>query len=357
MNKLPKNNFFTKKLLYWNRAHNTRTMPWKGERDPYRIWLSEIILQQTRVEQGLEYYNRFLEKYPSVDKLALAEETEIFKLWEGLGYYSRCKNLIFTARQVAFDLFGVFPQKYDDILKLKGVGPYTAAAIASFAFDLSHAVVDGNVFRVLSRFFGITIPVDSAAGKKYFSELAQTLLKKNEPAAYNQAIMDFGATICKPKLPLCNACILNSECLAFQNRQVKNLPVKEKKLVKTTRFFYYIITVYNQQIFIRRRDAKDIWQNLWEFNLIEKQSRIPAEEIINSEEFKNISGKKFKLKNISSVYKQQLTHQIIETVFISIEINKPHDDKSFTKVDKNEIKRYAFPRSITNYFEKNLFNG
>ena len=193
--------YFSKRLLHWNKIQNKRAMPWKGEKDPYKIWLSEIILQQTRVEQGWNYYNRFVSTFPNIKKLAAAPEEKVFKLWEGLGYYTRCKNLIATAKFIAKEKQGEFPNAYNEILDLKGVGPYTAAAIASFAFNLPHAVVDGNVFRVLARFFGIETATDSTTGKKLFSGLAEELLDKKLPGIYNQAIMDFGAMICKPKNP------------------------------------------------------------------------------------------------------------------------------------------------------------
>ena len=193
--------YFTKRLLAWNEKENRRAMPWKGEKDSYKIWLSEIILQQTRVEQGLNYYNRFVKAFPDIKKLATAPEQKIFKLWEGLGYYTRCKNLIATAKFIVKEREGKFPQTYPEILSLKGIGPYTAAAIASFAFDLPHAVVDGNVFRVLSRFFGINNATDSTTGKKLFTELAEELLDRNQPGVYNQAIMDFGAVVCKMCCP------------------------------------------------------------------------------------------------------------------------------------------------------------
>jgi len=212
--------------------YNNRAMPWKGEKDAYKIWLSEIILQQTRVEQGWDYYNRFIERFPQIQLLADAKDEEVFKLWEGLGYYSRCKNLLATARFITQEKRGIFPSAYKDILHLKGVGPYTAAAIASFAFNLPHAVVDGNVSRVLSRFFGIATPIDSTAGKQEFTALAQALLDQQSPGIYNQAIMDFGATICKPQLPLCADCPLQAECTAFQTGKISDLPVKEKKLQK-----------------------------------------------------------------------------------------------------------------------------
>ena len=203
---------FTVKLLEWNAASNRREMPWKGEKDPYRIWLSEIILQQTRVEQGLKYYKNFIEAFPTVQELATAEEKKIFKLWEGLGYYSRCRNLIASAKMITSDFNGNFPNNYSDILKLKGVGPYTAAAISSFAFDEPQAVVDGNVQRVLARYFGVSTPIDSIVGKKFYQELAQSLLSNAQPSVYNQAIMDFGAVICKPQTPLCSTCIQREDC-------------------------------------------------------------------------------------------------------------------------------------------------
>jgi A/G-specific adenine glycosylase len=210
------NRSFTRLLLRWNRQKNKREMPWKGEKDPYKIWLSEIILQQTRVEQGIEYYHRFIQKYPDIRQLAKANDKRIFKLWEGLGYYSRCRNLISTARLISQDLDGRFPTTFDDIRQLRGVGPYTAAAISSFAFNLPHAVIDGNVSRVLARVFGIKKPVDSTEGKKIIVSLAGELLDKNEPGVYNQAIMDFGAVICKPLAPLCSNCIFKKICLALE---------------------------------------------------------------------------------------------------------------------------------------------
>ena len=211
MKKIELNTFFSKNILHWHKNINKRLMPWKEEKNPYKIWLSEIILQQTRVQQGLSYYNKFVFKYPTINNLAEATEQEVFKMWEGLGYYTRCKNLIATARFISFELKGIFPTNYDDILKLKGVGPYTAAAIASFAYNLPNAVVDGNVLRILARFFGDHTPIDSTIGKKNYNILAQQLMYKAPPANYNQAIMDFGATVCKPQLPLCVDCILNNE--------------------------------------------------------------------------------------------------------------------------------------------------
>src|SRR4030095_7742264 len=207
---------FTKKLLGWNRKHNKRSMPWKGESDPYRIWLSEIILQQTRVGQGMDYYQKFISGFPTIQDLANAPEKEVFKYWEGLGYYNRCRNLIAAAKKIALEKKGLFPSSYDQLLQLPGIGPYTAAAIASFAFGLPYAVVDGNVERVLARYFGISTPVGSVSGKKLYSALAAELIDRKEPAAFNQAIMDFGATVCKPQNPLCKTCVLAKNCQSYQ---------------------------------------------------------------------------------------------------------------------------------------------
>jgi A/G-specific adenine glycosylase len=351
MKKLTITSYFTKNLLLWHKNDNTRTMPWKEERNPYRIWLSEIILQQTRVAQGLDYYNKFIIKYPTVEKLANAEENSVFKLWEGLGYYSRCKNLIASARFIAFELGGKFPTTYESILQLKGVGPYTASAIASFAYNLPHAVVDGNVLRVLARYFGIDKPIDSTEGKKYFTELAQSLLDKASPALYNQSIMDFGATICKPQIPLCSTCILNPNCVAFKKKAVENLPVKGKKLEKKKRYFYYIIASFDNKIYVRKRTEKDIWQNLWEFIPIEQAQKVELEDFLISPAFFSVVGKKSTLKQASIFYKQQLTHQTIEGVFLHVALKSPLKNDSYTAVSKNELKKMAFPRFITNYFE------
>jgi len=232
-------------------------MPWKGEKNPYLIWLSEIILQQTRVEQGWEYYNRFVSTYPTVDTLAAAPLDEVMKLWEGLGYYSRCRNLHETAKFISEKLSGQFPSTYQELLSLKGVGAYTAAAIGSFAFDIPVAVVDGNVQRIISRYFGICTPIDTAQGKKLYSDLASKLLDTNSPALYNQAIMDFGATICKPQQPLCKDCPFNKECEAFTYGNVKMLPVKQKKLVRKQRYFNYFL-VKKRTEFLSGKDPEKI---------------------------------------------------------------------------------------------------
>ena len=347
---------FVDNLLQWNNENNIRQMPWKGEKDPYKIWLSEIILQQTKVEQGLNYYNNFIKTFPNIRMLANSPETVIFKLWEGLGYYTRCKNLIATAKHIAENLNGIFPNKYEEILKLKGVGPYTAAAISSFAFNLPHAVVDGNVFRVLSRYFGITIAIDSTEGKHFFTKLANELLNKKLPATYNQALMDFGAVICKPQIPLCKDCVLQRGCKAYNESMVSILPIKEKKIIRKIRWFYYLIIEYDGRQYIRKRGAKDIWENLYEFMLIE--SELPQQ----FEEFKThpllvtlFSNNCFEILQISRLYKQLLTHQIIQGQFIKIKISKPLSDITYEAVLPEEINEFPFPKFITAYLkDKNV---
>ena len=248
-------------------------MPWKGESDPYKIWLSEIILQQTRVEQGWAYYEKFLKNFPTIFKLAAARDEKVFKLWEGLGYYNRCKNLLFTARQIVKERKGKFPQTYEELLLLKGVGPYTAAAIASFAYNLPYAVVDGNVFRVFSRFYGIATPIDTPKGIILFNKIANENLSQTQAGVYNQALMDFGATICKPLAPLCISCPLQKKCKAFTQQQVSLLPVKLKTIQKKNRYFDFIIFQYQKTYFIQKRVLTDIWSNLYQFYLIENQKR------------------------------------------------------------------------------------
>lgn len=349
-----KNKYFIKKLLLWNKDENNRPMPWKGEKDPYKIWLSEIILQQTRVEQGWHYYNRFITIYPNVKKLAKAPEKKVFKLWEGLGYYTRCKNLIATARFIAKENQGEFPDTYNDILNLKGVGPYTAAAIASFAFNLPHAVVDGNVFRVLARFFGIDTAIDSTAGKNLFTALAQELLDKKLPGIYNQAIMDFGAVICKPKNPLCGNCPLKTNCVALLQATVDVLPVKAGKLIKKNRWFYYLIVEYKDKIYVRKRGAKDIWENLYEFILLEGEKLISVEDLKQTLFFKNLVGKnKIEILAVSTIYRQQLTHQTINGLFIQLKLKNAIELNEYKGVSFTALKNLPFPKFITGFLAEN----
>ncbi|MEO5995629.1 MAG: A/G-specific adenine glycosylase [Chitinophagaceae bacterium] len=346
---------FTKKLSKWHRLQNTRSMPWKGEKDPYRIWLSEIILQQTRVEQGMAYYNKFVSVYPSIRQLAMAPEQEVFKLWEGLGYYSRCKNLIATAKFVSSELNGRFPDKYEEVRALKGIGPYTAAAISSFAYNLPYAVVDGNVLRVISRYFGINTPVDTTEGKKLYNFLADALLDKKQPALYNQAIMDFGAVICKAQLPLCSVCVQRKDCHAYTHNLVKQLPVKEKSRVKKTRWFYYFVVEYKNFLYIRKRSTKDIWENLYEFVLKESDGELVDDRnSLKSFLQSLVEQDQVIIHNVSRVYRQQLSHQTIVGQFINVKINKPaFMQKEYEAVLKNDLDKYPFPKIINAWLSQN----
>ena len=326
-------------------------MPWKGESDPYKIWLSEIILQQTRVAQGMSYYNNFIKTFPDIHKLAKATDEKIFKMWEGLGYYTRCRNLIATARFISTECKGKFPDTYDEIKALKGVGPYTAAAISSFAFNLPYAVVDGNVFRVLARIFGVKKPVDTTDGKKYFSALANELLDKKQPGIYNQAIMDFGAVVCKPAAPLCYICAFRKNCFAFLNSKINDLPVKEKKIKIKKRWFYYLVLEYKKEIAIRQRTSKDIWQDLFEFPLIETEHEVDAKNILQKAEMKKwILKKEYKVVLVSPLFKQQLSHQLIAGQFLKINLKKkPNLNNDWQWIRKNKFIYYSFPQFINQY--------
>jgi len=345
--------FFSETLLKWNQFENTREMPWKGEKDPYKIWISEIILQQTRVQQGLAYYNRFIQAWPNIESLAAAGEQEVYKLWEGLGYYSRCRNILLTAKLINNELGGRFPQQYEDILSLKGIGHYTASAIASFAFNLPYAVLDGNVLRVLSRFFGIRVPVDSTEGKKMFSVLARDLMDKVHPGIYNQAIMDFGAVICKPMLPLCASCPLQKKCVAFSKKMVSILPLKEKSIGKRERFFNYLVVKQGNKIYVNQRTHKDIWQNLYEFILVETETLVPGEKFINAKIFTSLfSGYTYKITKISKVFSQKLTHQTITGRFFHIIITTSQKPlEKYKPIPVKELGLLPFPKFITSYLK------
>ncbi|SFE72916.1 A/G-specific DNA-adenine glycosylase [Chitinophaga sp. CF118] len=327
-------------------------MPWKGEKDPYRIWLSEIILQQTRVEQGWAYYENFIQAYPTVQDLAAAPEEAVFRLWQGLGYYARCKNMLAAARQIVEQFHGHFPNTYESIQSLKGVGPYTAAAIASFAFNLPHAVLDGNVFRVLSRFFDIDTPIDSTAGKKQFTTLAQELLPHAQSAVYNQSIMDFGAVICKPQQPACNICPLAKKCKALQLNLTTLLPVKSKKLVVKKRYFNYLVLQYKDKLYIRKRIENDIWQNLHEFILVETQQPADISTLRTMPVFKNTLGDmRYNIEGMSAAFKQQLTHQKIYSQFIYLSVSKQPEMPGYIAVPRKQLDDFAFPKTITDFLK------
>ncbi len=325
-------------------------MPWKGETNPYRIWLSEIILQQTRVEQGTAYYKKFITAFPTILMLAKAPEQEIFKCWEGLGYYNRCRNLIATAKIISDHYKGRFPSSYDEILALPGIGPYTAAAIASFAFGLPYPVVDGNVERILARYFGISAEAGSTAVKKLYISIAESLLDKKNPGTFNQAIMDFGATICKPQNPLCSECVLSKNCQAFRQGWIHQLPVKPLPAVRKKRVLYYfIVAADTDKIWIRKRSEKDIWQNLYEFILWETGKIIPQAQILQSAFFKKHFGNRdCHIQFISPSFNQTLTHQSITGLFVHIGQPLPTLE-GYQPVHRQSLREYPFPKLIADY--------
>lgn len=345
-------------LLDWYDP-TARPLPWKAERDPYLIWLSEIILQQTRVAQGLPYYERFKAAYPRVIDLAAASEPEVLKLWEGLGYYSRARNLLAAARYVATELDGRFPDTYAGIRRLKGVGPYTAAAIASFAYGLPHAVLDGNVFRVLARYLGDATPVDTTAGKRHFGALAQAALAEREPALYNQAIMDFGATVCTPRNPACPSCPLRDNCRALAEGRIDDLPHKAKKIKRRDRYFNYLVIEQEAATWLRRRPAGDIWQGLYEFPLLESTGPIRTHRELRAlpDWAAWLGDHPVTLQTVSPPQAQQLTHQRIIARFWRLSVNGELSlPEGYIRADRENLAKFAFPKIINLYLEdKSLY--
>ncbi|MEZ7499023.1 A/G-specific adenine glycosylase [Flavobacterium sp. Arc3] len=343
---------FSNLLIKWY-LHNKRDLPWRKTSDPYRIWLSEIMLQQTRVAQGTPYFLSFVEAFPTVFDLAKTDEEQVLKLWQGLGYYSRARNLHKTAQYIAAELDGVFPDNYSELLGLKGVGEYTAAAIASFSYGEPVAVVDGNVFRVLSRYFDIETDIALASAKKEFAALAFELMPKDNPATFNQAIMEFGALQCVPKSPDCSVCVFNESCLALQKKKVDQLPVKSKKVKVRNRFFNYLVVEDdNENTVIQKRTAKGIWHNLYEFPLIETDGEENFNQISN-----RIENAFFEATSISSVseYNEQsimhkLSHQHLHIKFWKVNLIGSVENG----VDKGTLKILPFPIVIHNFIEKEL---
>lgn len=343
---------FAEEIIEWYQVHK-RDLPWRNTDDPYIIWLSEIIMQQTRIEQGTPYFNRFAEKYPTVKQFADAKEEEILKLWQGLGYYSRGRNMHHTAKMVMEEHAGYFPSSYDALIKLKGVGEYTAAAISSFSSNEARAVVDGNVFRLLSRYFGINTPINSGKGKKIFTELANELLDKSQAGEFNQAIMEFGSLQCKPKNPNCLACPLQAACEAKKTMRINELPVKIKSQKSRERFFNYILVLKNDQILLNKRGPGDIWENLYDLPLFENESLCSAQDLIKSEEFISCFGNQVHIKSISKPVKHILSHQKIYTSFITIEHFSEEflTKKNWFFANQNELDQFAQPKLIFQFLE------
>ncbi|MEA5257032.1 A/G-specific adenine glycosylase [Arcicella aquatica] len=317
-----KNDFFSKKITNWYLQHK-RDLPWRNTQNPYYIWLSEIILQQTRVAQGMPYYYKFVNAFPTIQDLANAEENEVLRLWQGLGYYSRARNLHKTAKMVVEDYNGIFPKKYSELLKLKGIGTYTAAAIASFSSGEKVAVLDGNVYRVLARVFGETTDISGKDAKKVFTQLAESVLPDDNSAMHNQAIMEFGALQCTPALPNCMFCPLSMECIAYATGRVGVLPVKSKKIKVKERFFNYFIIEQNGNFAMRKRKGRDVWEGMYDFYLKECEENIQDLLYLATEDmFLTDLMKKSLIKRESITYTHILTHQRIQTKFWHLEVQE-----------------------------------
>ena len=340
----------TETLLDWY-EENKRELPWRETTDPYQIWISEIILQQTRVVQGYDYFLRFIRRFPDVEALASASEDEVMKYWQGLGYYSRARNLYAAAKSMN----GVFPQKYQEVRALKGVGDYTAAAICSFAYNQPYAVVDGNVYRVLSRYFGIDTPIDSTEGKRLFATLADEMLDKLHPAIYNQAIMDFGAIQCTPQSPNCMFCPLADSCSALAKGQVMKLPVKQHRTKTSNRYFNYIYVRMGACTFIHKRTENDIWKNLFELPLIETEADLSEEDFVKSSQFRSLfaEGEKPEVRSILRNVKHVLSHRVIYTNFYEVVL--PETSQSFSGyqcIRTEDFGQYPISRLVHAFIEK-----
>lgn len=343
-------NIFGETLLKWY-AENKRELPWRDTTDPYLIWISEIILQQTRVVQGYEYFLRFVRRFPDVKTLAAASEEEVMKYWQGLGYYSRARNLYAAARSMN----GIFPETYEEIRALKGVGDYTAAAICSFAYNMPYAVVDGNVYRVLSRYFGIDTPIDSGEGKKTFTALAEEMLDRSRPADYNQAIMDFGAIQCTPQAPDCMFCPLSETCLALSRGLVLQLPVKQHKTKTTNRYFNYVYVRMGAYTLIHKRTGNDIWKNLFELPLIETEKDLSEAEFLACPQLHALfaEGEAPVVRSVLRNVKHILSHRVIYAHFYEVVL--PETSASFSgyqRIRAEDIERYAVPRLVHAFLEK-----
>ncbi|WP_354329774.1 A/G-specific adenine glycosylase [Pedobacter sp. CG_S7] len=345
---------FQLEIINWYNLHQ-RDLPWRGTQDAYVIWLSEIIMQQTRVEQGLPYFNLFLEELPTVADFAAATETQVLKLWQGLGYYSRGRNMHHTAQQVMELHGGIFPVRYEELIRLKGIGPYTAAAISSFAAGESRAVLDGNVFRVIARYFGVSSPINSIEGKKEFELLAQQLIEHQNPMVYNQAIMEFGALQCKPKSPDCGGCVLQLNCEARRQQMVSVWPVKLKKVVVRKRYFNYLILQKGGEVLVKKRQGSDIWQHLYDFPLIESMEPIELSDAGLFIEIRKLYGEGVGIIPVIAK-KHILTHQIIYVRFFVLAnymINFKQDAAE-TWVDKTALNNLPQPKVISNFINTYL---
>lgn len=350
---------FSDKLLSWHQNIN-RGLPWVGIKDAYRIWLSEIILQQTRVEQGLPYYQQFIRRFPTVRSMAEATEDDVLKLWQGLGYYSRARNMYYTAGIVTQQYRGKFPTSYDELIKLKGIGAYSAAAIASFAANEPRAVVDGNVVRVLARVFGLSIDYQRSEGKKLFSHVAQQLLPVEKAGRYNQAIMDFGALQCVPRSPECGSCVMERICYASRKKQVARLPVKRKKHELKKRYLHFFIICHQDEVLIEQRTAKDIWKGLYQFPLIETEAETPFNELLQSDKAKSLGLEAMQgMKDINR-HKQKLSHQELHFTVYQLWCRGNTFNtlaRQYMAVPATHLKKYSFPKTLAYYTDISLYSS
>ena len=340
-----KYNTLVSNILIWYKQ-NARNLPWRHTKDPYKIWLSEIILQQTRVAQGLPYYLKFVERYPDIISFANASEDEILHLWQGLGYYSRGRNMHHCARTIIREHSGEFPKTYTELRKLKGIGDYTAAAISSFAFDEKKPAVDGNIIRVMSRLFGIFDTPHSKESKKSVELFSNNLMENAPPADYNQAMMEFGALQCIPRNPDCGICPVADFCFALKHNSVTKLPAPSKKIEIKNRYFYFLVIHHKQKIYLQKRTANDIWKNLYQFPLIETHNAESETEPLVVEFLKS---ENFIINNISPFYEHKLTHRIIHAKFIDLTITNEIDNEDFILEKEENIMNYAFPKLIHLY--------
>lgn len=348
------------KLIRWY-GENQRDLPWRSTTDPYKIWVSEIILQQTRVEQGRAYYYRFIDVFPDVKTLAKADQQQVLKTWQGLGYYSRARNMHQAAKTIVAKFNGVFPDNYQDILSLKGIGEYTAGAIASFAYNLPYPAIDGNVLRVLARLFDVHEKINTASGIKKIKKIAEDLLPEEDPATFNQSLIEFGALWCTPKNPECLSCPLQQHCLAFARNTVDTLPAKKPKKKPKDRYLNYLVIKDKNQrtIYLRKRsDSKDIWENLFDFPMIESKKPISPEELVNTSEWEMLIGHNYHFFNKNPRKKKhQLSHQTLHAFFWEVQINDSFDisnKKMIIRDDTENLYRYPFPRLIEGYLEENI---
>lgn len=343
-------------LLRWY-DENKRDLPWRNISDPYIIWISEVILQQTRVDQGYDYFMRFVDRFPNVQLLAEADEEEVLKLWQGLGYYSRARNLHAAAKDVMSRFGGKFPESYKDVLSLKGIGEYTAAAIVSFAYGQPYAVVDGNVYRVLSRLFGIEDPIDSSQGKKIFATLAQDILNSARPDMHNQAIMEMGALQCVPVNPVCENCPLNDYCVAYAANSVKLYPVKQGKTKVKERFFNYLDIRVGEYIYLNKRTGNDVWKNLYELPLIETDKAMDWSELQQMPDFKKIFENQTNvvIDKTELKLKHVLSHRIIYASFYRVRLQSDLPAiNNYIRIKEDELHRYPISRLVDRYFEERL---